>query len=56
MTAHSSIVEIDEGDWNYCFGDAIENYRYLLAVEKSNLESFSFKYLTISKNNKITTD
>lgn len=41
-----SLHDIDSRQWNACFPGEVENYDYLLAVERSALVGFSFRYLT----------
>ena len=49
ITAHtfSSIQAIDREAWNDCFPDALEDWDYIVAVEKAGIEGFEWRYLTL---------
>jgi predicted N-acyltransferase len=42
----NSLHDIERQQWDVCFPGEVENYDYLLAIEESALEGFSFRYLT----------
>src|SRR6266498_1075838 len=42
----NSLRDIEKQQWDVCFPGAVEDYNYLLAIEESALEGFSFRYLT----------
>jgi len=43
----SSIQAIDREAWNDCFPDALEDWDYIMAVEKAGIEGFAWRYLTL---------
>src|SRR4051794_12724523 len=42
-----SIRSIGRLAWNACFRDEIEDYDYLVAVEKSDMEGFALRYIAL---------
>jgi predicted N-acyltransferase len=47
LSIHASLGEIDRGQWDACFPDNPEGYDYLMAVEKSGLAGFRWRYLVV---------
>lgn len=45
--AFSSIQAIERDAWNECFPDALEDWDYIVAVEKAGIEGFNWRYLTL---------
>jgi uncharacterized protein len=41
-----SLRSISDESWNACFIGEVENYEYLLAVEKAGINGFSWAYAT----------
>ena len=48
-----SIELIDREDWNACFSGELEDYDYLLAVERAGLEGFRWRYATVMRGGEI---
>ena len=49
----SSLHEIREQDWNACFPEALEDYRYLHAVEMAGIMGFTWLYVTVMEEGKL---
>ncbi|MQT56617.1 GNAT family N-acetyltransferase [Pseudomonas sp. FSL R10-0399] len=49
ITAHafSSLQAIEREAWNDCFPGALEDWDYIMAVEKAGIEGFEWRYLTL---------
>lgn len=45
------IEQINKNDWNACYQSDVENYDYLLAIEKANIEGFEISYIIIEDEN-----
>lgn len=48
-----SLHETTARDWNDCFANELENYDYLLAVEQSGMQNFSWCYVVVENDGKI---
>lgn len=44
-----SISAIDRNAWNNCFADELENYDYLLALERSHIKGFDYCYYVVTE-------
>lgn len=44
---HDHVSAIDRQAWDACFPGELEGYAYLLAVEKSGLDGFRWRYVTV---------
>lgn len=49
----TSITQIGRKAWNDCFADEIENYDYLLAVERAGIKGFHWRYVAIMQNGRV---
>ncbi|WP_443751317.1 GNAT family N-acetyltransferase [Asticcacaulis solisilvae] len=50
---HDSVTDIAPEDWNRCFGDALEDHAYHLAVERAGLPGFRFFYVTVAEAGRV---
>jgi predicted N-acyltransferase len=50
---HDSVAAIAPEDWNRCFGAALEDHAYHLAVERAGLPGFRFFYVTVSDRGRV---
>ena len=50
----NSIREIASSDWAQCFPNEAEGYEYLTAIEKGNIQGFTWHYVTAYENGKLS--
>jgi predicted N-acyltransferase len=49
----SHLADIDRAAWNACFAHELENYDYLLTVERAALPDFTWRYVAVINGAKI---
>lgn len=50
---YETIRDISPSAWNACFANVVENYDYLLAVEKAGIQGFAWAYAAVEEDGKL---